>query len=127
MVLLIVEVVPKVVLYVNTPVCDAVPKFTFEMYDVFTAVTLARLKILNPSARSSRFICSVNRILFEIRRSVVVVYGRRLTFRRKGTPSTPPAPNSVFDGVLKLGGNVFGIDATIAYPDETTTIGDNCR
>src|SRR5689334_15139978 len=42
-------------------------------------------------------------------------------------PSTPPAPNSVFDGVLKLGGKVLGILAGIAYPDEITTIGDTCK
>src|SRR5258708_387399 len=97
------------------------------MYDVFTSVMLERLKILNPSARSSRFVCSLNRIFLDTRRSAVTVCGRRFTLRRKGIPSTPPAPNRVFDGVLKLGGNVDGIDAAIAYPDEITTIGESCK
>ena len=47
--------------------------------------------------------------------------------RAKGTLRSPPAPVSVFETVLKLGGKVVGIVEGIAYPDEATTIGENCR
>src|SRR4051812_2641088 len=100
-----------------------------EIYDVLTPVTLDLLKMLNPSASSSRLICSVKWILFETRRSVVHVYGRRFRLRRNGIPNTPPAPYNVFDTVTKLGGdgNVDGIVVGIAYPAEITVMGDNCR
>src|SRR5262245_60539134 len=48
-------------------------------------------------------------------------------FRAKGTLRFPPAPVSVFDGVLKPGGNVVGMVAGIAYPDEITTIGESWK
>ena len=74
--------------------------------------------------------CSVKWILFETRRSVVKVYGRRLIFRSKwDSQDIHRHQYNVFDTVTKLGGDgkVDGIVAGIAYPDEITVIGDSWR